>query len=96
LRYTTGMSHVTRNNLRQNLEKILDEVVDSREPMVVAGRAGKRNVVLIAEAEFAGWQETVHLLRGPANARRLLRSIGDADEGKVRARTLATRPGTTR
>jgi len=43
---------------------------------------------MISEAEFTGWQETVHLLTNPANARRLLRSIHSADAGKTREHSL--------
>jgi antitoxin YefM len=32
--------------------------------------------------------ETVHLLKSPANAARLLRSIKDADRGKLKKREL--------
>lgn len=39
---------------------------------------------MISEAEFDGWQETVHLLRSPANARHLLRSIRSAEAGEAR------------
>ena len=38
--------------------------------------------------EDKGTIETRHLLRSPANAARLLRSIEDADEGKVVKRAL--------
>ncbi|HEX5325809.1 MAG TPA: type II toxin-antitoxin system Phd/YefM family antitoxin, partial [Acetobacteraceae bacterium] len=43
----------------------------------------KGNVVMISEAEFDGWQETVHLLRSPANARHLLRSVRSAEVGET-------------
>jgi antitoxin YefM len=46
-------------------------------------QGGKGNVVILSEAEFEGWQETVHLLRNPANAKRLLRSIQSADAGRT-------------
>ena len=72
-----------RTDLRQNLARYLDEVVDNRVPLTVTRQGGKGNVVMISEAEFNGWQETVHLLGNPANARRLLRSIRAADAGKT-------------
>jgi antitoxin YefM len=37
----------------------------------------------ISEDEYEGTAETLHLLRSPANAARLLHSIEDADMGKA-------------
>lgn len=87
------MSHVRYTELRQNLAHYLDEVVRSRTPMVVTRQGGKGNVVMLSEEEFAGWQETVHLLSNPVNAERLLRSIHDANAGGARKRGL-TKPTT--
>jgi antitoxin YefM len=42
----------------------------------------------MSEEEFAGWMETVHLLRSPANARRLLQSIVAANAGELEERAL--------
>jgi antitoxin YefM len=78
------LAHVSYTDLRQNLARYLDEAVASRAPIVVTRQGGKGNVVLMSEEEFSGWQETVHLLRSPANARRLLGSIAEADAGKMR------------
>jgi antitoxin YefM len=83
------MSHITYRELRQNLARYLDEAVESRAPIVVTRQGGKGNVVMLSEDEFAGWQETVHLLSNPANAERLLRSVRAADAGTARERRLA-------
>lgn len=82
------MSQVSYTDLRQNLARYLDEAVTSRAPILVTRQGGKGNVVLLSEEEFAGWQETVHLLRSPANAKRLLASTGAADEGLADERSL--------
>jgi antitoxin YefM len=82
------LSHVTYTELRQNLAHYLDEAVETRAPIVVIRQGGKGNVVMLSEDEFAGWQETVHLLSNPANAERLLRSIRSADAGATRQRRL--------
>lgn len=83
------MSSVSYTGLRQNLARYLDEAVDSRAPILVTRQGGKANVVLISEEEFLGWQETVHLLRNPASAARLLRSVRAAEAGHVTERELA-------
>ncbi len=77
------MSHVSYSELRQNLSRYLDAAVETRAPLVVTRQGGKGNVVMISEAEFSGWQETVHLLSSPRNAERLLRGLRqfEADQG---------------
>lgn len=82
------MPHVTYTDLRQNLARHLDEAVDSRAPILVTRQGGKGNVVILSEKEFESWQETLHLLRSPANAQRLLRSIRAADAGAAEMRAL--------
>jgi antitoxin YefM len=74
------MDVITSTALRENLSKILDEVCDSAAPLIVT-RQNARAVVLITLAEFRAWEETVHLLRSPANAERLLRSIEELEAG---------------
>ena len=82
------MTQVTYSDLRQNLARYMDETVDNREPILVTRQGGKGNVVLISEEEFAGWQETVYLLRNPANAAHLMRSIHAAEAGQTEEHDL--------
>lgn len=82
------MGHISYAELRENLARYLDEVAETGSPLVVSGQGGKGGVVMISEREFAGLQETVHLLNSPANAERLMRSIGDADAGRTFEREL--------
>jgi antitoxin YefM len=56
------LTHAADTDLLQNLARCLDEAVETRAPIVVTRQDGKRNVVTMLEAEFAGGQETVHLL----------------------------------
>ena len=83
------MGRVTYTDLRANLARYMDETVESRTPLVITRQGGRGNVVMMSEEEFEGWQETVHLLRNPRNAERLLRSIRSAEAGEVRERGLA-------
>jgi antitoxin YefM len=61
----------TYSQARAQLATLLDEVTNNRE-IVVIQRRGSEDVVMIAADELAGLLETVHLLRSPANAERLL------------------------
>jgi antitoxin YefM len=81
------MSHVSYSELRNNLASYMDDVCDSRAPLVVT-RQNARSVVIMSEEDYEGLMETVHLLKSPANAVRLLRSIKDADRGKLKQREI--------
>ncbi len=66
------MIHETSySKARQSLASLMDQVTDTREPVLIR-RRGKEPVALIAADELAGWLETAYLLRSPKNARRLL------------------------
>jgi len=87
------MANVSYTELRSNLAAYMDQVCNDRAPLVVT-RQNARSVVMLSEEEYEGLMETVHLLKSPANAARLLRSIKEADEGKAVARELIE-PGST-
>jgi antitoxin YefM len=87
------MAHVSFTDLRQNMARFFDRVTDDREPLLVTRQGGKGNVVILSEEEFAGWQETVHLLSSPKNAARLLASIQQLDAGQGDSRELVEDKG---
>jgi antitoxin YefM len=76
------MTRVSYSRLRDNLASYLDQVCDRHAPLFVT-RRNARSVVLMSEEDYGGLMETVHLLRSPANAARLLRSINDSNRGKL-------------
>lgn len=76
------MGYVSYTELRQNLKKHLDGVCESRAPLVVTRQNGEP-VVLLSLAEYESLEESLHLLRDPANAERLLRSIAEAEAGTL-------------
>jgi antitoxin YefM len=76
------MTHVSYTELRNNLSNLMDTVCDSRAPLLVT-RQNARSVVMLAEDDYESLMETVHLLRSPANASRLLQSIEQANSGAV-------------
>ncbi len=82
------MAHVSYTELRQNLARYMDQVVDSRAPLVVTRQGGKGNVVMIAEDEWESWMETIHLLSSPRNAERLREAIRQLEAGEGQEREL--------
>ena len=70
----------TYTNLRANLARTLDRVVNDQE-VVVVRRKSARDVALVPATELAGLMETAHLLRSPRNARRLLAALRRAEQG---------------
>jgi antitoxin YefM len=70
---TTGGAVKTLNHAEAltRLDEVLESVVDDREEIVIT-RAGHAPVVMVALDDYEALKETVHLLRSPANARRLL------------------------
>jgi antitoxin YefM len=74
---------VTYTELRENLAKLLDKVLDDREAILVE-RRGHETVALIAADDLSGLLETVYLLRSPANAARLLDALAQAEGGKFK------------
>ena len=60
----------TYTGARKRLSTLMDQVTDTREPVLIR-RRGKEPVALVAANELAGWMETAYLLRSPKNARRL-------------------------
>jgi antitoxin YefM len=76
------MTHVSYSELRAKLASLMDEVCNSRAPLLVT-RQNARSVVMVSEEDYASLMETVHLLRSPANAARLLASMAEADKGAL-------------
>ena len=65
----------TYTHLRQRLASILKQVAEDHEVVIVRRKTAK-DVALVPADELASLTETAHLLRSPANARRLLRACG--------------------
>ena len=76
------MATISYTDFRQHLAKYMDDVWDSRAPLRVT-RQNARSVIVLSEDEYEGMMETLHLLRSPANAERLLRSIKSAEAGQL-------------
>jgi antitoxin YefM len=64
----------TYTDARKRLASLLDSAGDDRE-VVIISRRDHGDVAMIAADELRSLEETAHLMRSPANARRLLESL---------------------
>ena len=64
-------------------------MVEDREPVVITRDRGKPAAVLMSLEEFTRWEETLQLLRSPAKAARLIKSVDGFSEGGGTERKLA-------
>jgi antitoxin YefM len=77
---------ITASEARKNLFPLIERVNDDRTPIEITSKRG--DAVLISREDYEALEETAHLLRAPANARRLLESLVQALEGKREEHTL--------
>jgi antitoxin YefM len=77
----------TYTQARANLAALMDKAVDDKVPVYITRRNGKR-VAMIDADEYESLIETAYLLSSPANARRLLEAIEQADRGEGTIMTI--------
>lgn len=83
------MRTTSYSDLRKNLAAMIDAVTDDHEPLVITRDKGRPAAVLMSIEDFASYEETRYLLRNPANADRLLKSIEALEGGGGVERTLS-------
>jgi antitoxin YefM len=74
------MQSFTYSEARENLKKVMDKAVSDRAPVLITRQQGE-NVVMISADEWAGMEETLHLMASPANAKRLMEGITELNAG---------------
>jgi antitoxin YefM len=81
------MIETSYSRARAQLAKLLDEVAENRETVVIRRRKGEA-VAMIAASELSSLTETAYLLRSPENAERLLAALARAKAGKGKPMTV--------
>jgi len=76
------MKAITYTAARENLASTMDRVCADHEPVIVT-RNRDTAVVMMSLEDYSALEETAYLLRSPANARRLLKSIEEYEQGRV-------------
>ncbi|MBO3275034.1 type II toxin-antitoxin system Phd/YefM family antitoxin [Pseudomonas schmalbachii] len=81
------MRVVNFTDARNNLKKVIDDVVDDSDFTVISRRDAP-DAVLLSLDSFNSLMETVHLLKSPANTAHLARSLEQMERGKTVVREL--------
>ena len=76
------MRVVNFSEARNSLKSLIDQVTDDADYTVIARRDAPDAVVMSLDT-FNSLMETVHLLKSPANAAHLARSIDQYRQGKI-------------
>jgi antitoxin YefM len=75
------MTAITYTAAREKLAATMNKVCQDHEPVIIT-RKRDQAVVMMSLEDFSSWEETLYLLRSPANAKRLRESIGQLERGK--------------
>jgi antitoxin YefM len=81
------MKSITYAAARKNLASPINRVCEDNAPVIIT-RNRDQAVVMLSLSEYESLEETAHVLRSPANAKRLLRSIEQLEGGKGLRRKL--------
>ena len=71
---------LTASEARKSLFPLIEQVNDDHLPVEITSKRG--DAVLMSKADYDALTETAYLLRVPANARRLLDSLAQAQGGQ--------------
>ncbi|MFE3450594.1 type II toxin-antitoxin system Phd/YefM family antitoxin [Nonomuraea sp. NPDC059194] len=77
---------ITAREARRRLVPLIEEVNNDRTVVEIVSKSG--NAYLVDAEEYEALQETAHLFRSPANARRLITAYLEALEGRYEHRDL--------
>ena len=75
------MDTISYTKARENLAKTMEKVCDDHNPLIIT-RKSERPVVMLSLEDYQAMEETTYLLRSPKNAKRLLDSILELENGK--------------
>ena len=73
------------SDARNQLKQVLDQVVDDADVTVISRRDAPDAVVMSLDT-FNRLMETLHLMKSPANVRRLEKSIAQYHKGQTKVR----------
>jgi antitoxin YefM len=74
------MDTISYTKARENLANTMERVCDDHNPLIITSKS-KRPVVMLPLEDYQVMEETACLLRSPKNAKRLLESILELENG---------------
>ena len=81
------MEAISYSTARENLVKTMERVCDNHDVVIIT-RKKSRSVVMMSLEDYNAIEETAYLLRSPANAANLRKSIKQYEQGKCKKRNL--------
>jgi len=81
------MRVINFSDARSQLKKVIDQVVDDADFTIISRRDAQDAVVMSLDT-FNSMMETLYLLKSPANAAHLNRSISQYRKGQTKAKGL--------
>ena len=75
------MHSLSFSDARANLKAVMDRAVGDRAPIAITRQRGE-GVVVVSASEWASIEETLYLLRTPANSAALDKSIAALDRNE--------------
>lgn len=76
------MEAITYTSARQNMAKLMNDVVKNSEIKIIT-RNSNQSVVMMSLDDYNSWMESCYLLSNPCNAEHLRESIKQANEGDL-------------
>ena len=78
------MDTLSFSDARDNLKAVMDRVCADQMPVAITRRKAE-SVVMVSQSDWDSIEETLYLLRSPANAKALMESMAGLDAGKARS-----------
>lgn len=81
------MDAISYTAARAKLATTMEQVCNDHTPVIIT-RKTQPSVVMMSLEDYQAMEETTYLLRSPENARRLLSSIAELEDGKGSVKEL--------
>jgi antitoxin YefM len=81
------MRTVHFSDARNNLKSVIDQAIDDHDAVLITRRDAP-NAVIMSQAQYDSWMETMYLLSNPTNAARIMEAIEQHRRGEGIEREL--------
>ncbi len=82
------MEIVNYTEARAHLKELMDKTYDDATPIIITRQRGAKPVVMMSLENYNSLEETMYLLRSPANAKVLLKAVANIRKGNYKKRKL--------